>query len=225
MVGALAVAGCDREDDATIPGSLESAVSISTNIAGALSGKDARVIDPILDSRIVLDPGHGGRDPGACAYGIEEEDITLLQARKAKQILREHGYRNVVMTRNGDKYVSLDDRVVAGKGADVFLSFHCDSFDGVAYGQTTYICNGEGSEEFGKIVQAKLIEKIGSKFRVLDRGVRKADYRVLTSDTCSALMEIGYIDNSSDNNDLRKNTWFVGKAAYEGIDQFLRSRN
>jgi N-acetylmuramoyl-L-alanine amidase len=80
---------------------------------------------------IAVDAGHGGRDPGAVGRkGTREKDITLAVAKKMKTLInRTPGYR-AVMTRDGDRYIALRNRVKIARDnqADLFLSLHADSF-------------------------------------------------------------------------------------------------
>ena len=80
---------------------------------------------------IALDPGHGGRDPGAIGKrGTREKDIALAVARKMKTLInRTSGYR-AVLTRDADRYVTLRNRVKKARQAeaDIFISLHADSF-------------------------------------------------------------------------------------------------
>ncbi len=79
---------------------------------------------------IVIDPGHGGRDPGAIGpSGLKEKTVTLAIARKLKASLeRKYGYR-VVLTRNSDRFIELDERTVIANSmkADLFVSIHVNS--------------------------------------------------------------------------------------------------
>lgn len=79
---------------------------------------------------VVLDPGHGGKDPGAIGYsGIHEKNITLAMARELKALLDKDPRYKVYLTRNNDVFISLRERVnIARKyDADMFLSVHADS--------------------------------------------------------------------------------------------------
>jgi N-acetylmuramoyl-L-alanine amidase len=80
---------------------------------------------------IALDPGHGGRDPGAIGKkGTREKDIALSVAKKMKTLInRTPGYR-AVLTREGDRFVTLRNRVKKAREAeaDIFISLHADSF-------------------------------------------------------------------------------------------------
>ena len=78
-----------------------------------------------IKGSIMIDPGHGGWDPGAVYYGVYEKDINLQVAMKLKKMLEESGIK-VYMTRTSDKYVNLYDRAeMANKlGVDLYVSIH-----------------------------------------------------------------------------------------------------
>ena len=79
---------------------------------------------------IVLDPGHGGQDPGAIGYsGVYEKNITLAMGRELKAMLDKTGKYKVYLTRNTDKFIPLRDRVKIARRykADLFMSIHADS--------------------------------------------------------------------------------------------------
>ncbi|MFN0115301.1 MAG: N-acetylmuramoyl-L-alanine amidase [Paracoccaceae bacterium] len=89
---------------------------------------------------VVLDPGHGGIDPGAEADGMTEAAIILTFARELSDVLRREGMR-VTMTRQEDVFVPLETRISLARaaGADVFLSLHADALEeGEATGATVY---------------------------------------------------------------------------------------
>lgn len=78
---------------------------------------------------IVLDPGHGGKDPGAIGYsGVYEKNITLAMGKELKNMLEKAGY-SVYLTRGGDTFINLRDRyqIARRKNADLFISIHADS--------------------------------------------------------------------------------------------------
>ncbi len=79
---------------------------------------------------VVIDPGHGGPDPGAVGIGgILEKSVVLAVARRIARQLTRSGRYEVVLTRSRDVFVSLDDRVALSRtrGADIFISLHADS--------------------------------------------------------------------------------------------------
>ncbi len=90
---------------------------------------------------VVLDPGHGGIDPGAVRDGHREADITLAFARELRELLRRDGRLRVALTREADVFVSLEGRIAAARraGADLFVSIHADAVaEGVARGAQVY---------------------------------------------------------------------------------------
>ena len=99
---------------------------------------------------IVLDPGHGGRDPGAIsAGGVQEKAVALAFARELRGALERTGRYRVVMTRDGDSHVGLYRRVDIARdaGADVFLSLHVDHLaDSRVRGASVYILSEEASD-------------------------------------------------------------------------------
>jgi N-acetylmuramoyl-L-alanine amidase len=99
---------------------------------------------------IMLDPGHGGHDPGAIAPdGTFEKTITLASAITLKKTLAATGRYRVSMTRADDRFVSLEDRVAAAvaAGADLFIAMHCDHLPTSNYrGASVYTLSAEASD-------------------------------------------------------------------------------
>jgi N-acetylmuramoyl-L-alanine amidase len=99
---------------------------------------------------IVIDPGHGGRDPGAIsAGGISEKDVTLAIARTLREELAATGRYDVRLTRSGDEFIELDDRVEKARslGADLFISLHADAGgDRLTRGASVYTLSPEGEK-------------------------------------------------------------------------------
>lgn len=98
---------------------------------------------PRVVHRVVLDPGHGGRDPGAIGPdGLREKDVTLdIAHRAAPLIARELGIATL-LTRDADNYVPLDERIARANafGADLFVSIHCNaSKNAASHGVTTFV--------------------------------------------------------------------------------------
>jgi N-acetylmuramoyl-L-alanine amidase len=99
---------------------------------------------------IVLDPGHGGIDPGAERDGTSEAALMLTFARELKEALIRDGRFRVVLTRDDDVFVPLETRTSIAReaGADLFLSLHADALaEGDAQGATIYTLAAEASDE------------------------------------------------------------------------------
>jgi N-acetylmuramoyl-L-alanine amidase len=95
-------------------------------------------------SRVVIDAGHGGHDPGAKANGLNEADLTLDVAMRLKRLLEKQPGIEVVMTRESDVFIPLEERTAIAnrEGADLFLSIHANaSRNQQARGVETYFLN------------------------------------------------------------------------------------
>ena len=101
------------------------------------------------DFVVVIDPGHGGIDPGAVRGETTEKDLMLGIGLALRDTLRRHGDVEVIMTRDSDEFVSLPGRVAMAHQveADAFLSFHADALsEGQARGATVYYLSDEASD-------------------------------------------------------------------------------
>lgn len=99
---------------------------------------------------VVIDPGHGGIDPGAISRsGTAEKDVVLAFSKALQQVLVESGRYRVIMTRTDDVFLSLRDRVRVARsnGADLFVVIHADSLSrGAARGATVYTVSDKASD-------------------------------------------------------------------------------
>ena len=99
---------------------------------------------------VVLDPGHGGKDPGAEASGYRESNLMLELAAAVKESLIRNTEFEVVLTRNEDVFLSLDDRITIAtqSGADLFISLHADAvIEGEASGTTVYLLSENATDK------------------------------------------------------------------------------
>lgn len=108
------------------------------------------VVEKIDDEFIVMiDPGHGGIDPGAVRDGVNEKDLMLTLGRGLAEALVRSGEAKAFLTRNDDSFVSLPARVSLAHevGADLFISLHADALsNGQAEGATVYTLSDEASD-------------------------------------------------------------------------------
>jgi N-acetylmuramoyl-L-alanine amidase len=107
---------------------------------------------------VVIDPGHGGHDPGAGTDEATEKALTLALARRLKDELLARGGVRVALTRNDDRYLLLEERsgIARRLKADLFLSIHADSADRAdASGATVYTLSDKGSDEIATRLAAR----------------------------------------------------------------------
>lgn len=149
--------------------------------------------------RVVVDPGHGGKDPGAIGRnGLMEKTVNLAVAAEVARLLRQDGFA-VSMTRQTDIFVELDERArIADRfDADLFVSIHADSCNNPsARGYTVYTCRGASHRSDAA---AKAVVEALDGNGIGNRGVRKANYRVLVQTGCPAiLVELGFLSNGAE---------------------------
>ena len=102
------------------------------------------------DFVVVLDPGHGGRDPGAEAGGYRESSLMLELAEAVKESLIRNTDFKVVLTRTEDKFLSLEDRITIATQSDanLFISLHADAvIEGEASGTTVYLLSDKATDK------------------------------------------------------------------------------
>ncbi|MNO30407.1 N-acetylmuramoyl-L-alanine amidase AmiC precursor [compost metagenome] len=150
---------------------------------------------------IVIDAGHGGKDPGSGSINKrKEKDFTLPTALKIAELLKKEPNIEVVLTRSGDTYPTLQDRSnLANKvKADLFISVHANS---IPVGSKS---NPSGTETYYTRNDSLLFAQTVHKYLTVatglsDRGVRQANYHVTRESKMPAiLLECGYLSNTKD---------------------------
>ena len=145
---------------------------------------------------VVLDPRHGGHDPGAVAYGLNEKDLNLALALRVADRL---GGVKVLLTRERDIFVSLADRVALSRRAepDLFLSLHANA--GGGRGFESFINSNLGPLDPAVAMQRAVhgqIMDVLNKWETVDRGMKRAAFYVLRHNPYPAvLIESLFIDN------------------------------
>ena len=164
---------------------------------------------------IVLDPGHGGSDPGAIGpTGLQEKEVTLPIAEYLKSILEAKGAR-VILTRTTDVDVygphasGVDElqarvNVANGNRADAFISIHINSFSNPNVGgiATYYFDGSDQSKKLASAVQGQIAEHSGFNG---DRGIQPGNLYVLRHSLMpSILVELGFISNPKEEGHLKE---------------------
>lgn len=182
------------------------------------------IVKPRKDNKkyVILDAGHGGSDCGAIRDNINEKDIVLDITKRVEKMLKKKGYV-VAMTRETDKYVSLEERVEMSEvfNPDIFISIHVNSSNSDSpYGIETHYYK-DNSLSLAKNMHAAMLNNINSK----DRGLFKSKFYVINHTTAPAvLLEVGFLSNPQERAQLitesRKNA--TAKAIVEGIDAYFK---
>ncbi len=146
---------------------------------------------------VLLDPGHGGYDPGASYSGLKEKDLNLVLALKVAERLE--GVKTL-LTRERDTYVSLSDRVALSKRAepDLFISLHANA--GGGRGFESFIYSGLGASDpavkMQQAVHSEIMQALG-RWDIVDRGLKRAAFYVLKYNPRPAiLIESLFLDSA-----------------------------
>lgn len=176
---------------------------------------------------VVIDPGHGGRDPGAIScLGHREKDVVLRVSKLLAAELRRANV-DVRMTRTTDRYLELEDRpAVANRcGAHLFVSVHADSArNRRATGFTAYVSR---SADAGSLAAADVINRGVAAAGVPSRGIRRADFRVLVhADSPAVLIELGYLSNRWEAERLHHAAYQqrLARALARGVTEYLAAK-
>ncbi len=206
---------------------------VANQISLQLSRLDTAVIPtiPVIPNRgrglVVIDPGHGGRDVGAIANGVQEKDLVLPISLRLGRALQSMGYV-VQYTRTTDVEIDLEPRVQFANRlqADVFISIHANSLasrNPSVSGIETYHAPGATlGFALATMVHQQVIAATGAR----DRGVRSARFYVVRHTTMPAiLLETGFVTNPQEAANLSDPTYQerLAQGIAQGIDQFLRT--
>lgn len=183
----------------------------------------------VYDKIVVLDAGHGGKDPGAGAegYRITEADITLKLLHYLKDLLETNTDINVFCTRTEDVYPTLQERadLALGMEADLFVSWHCNASESTKRNGTEMLFNAQqGTEDkfnsraFANLCQEKLVQALGTK----DSGLKdRQDLHIVRRATMPVvLIETAYLSNPKDL-EILKNDEKLQAAAYAIYEAIL----
>ena len=169
-------------------------------------------ISPLSGRRVTIDPGHGGKFPGAVGpTGVKEKDVVLSIALTLQQDLLELG-AEVQMTRATDVEVlpggtlreDLKARVDLANSwpADLFISIHANSAENTqASGTESYVAKqaSDRSKSLAKLIQQRMIEDV----KLNDRGVKTSDFYVIKNTRMPAtLLEAGFLSNAAEEQKL-----------------------
>ena len=182
----------------------------------------------VYDKVVVLDAGHGGKDPGAGAenYKIKESELALRMMLYLKEMLEENTDIKVLCTRTEDVKLELVQRadLALGVEADLFISFHCNAAESksrngseVLYNKLQGVDDAFNSRKFASLCLTKLVEALGTK-----RGgiVDRQDLHIVRRATMPvALLETAYLSNANDLAKLKdeENLKAVAAGIYEAI--------
>lgn len=177
------------------------------------------------DRRVVVmvDPGHGGKDPGAIGIGgLQEKDVILSISQQVAALLEKQGIQ-AIMTRDSDYFVALAPRVEMARqaGANLFVSIHANSISNRpdVNGLETYYYG------IGKPLAETIHNSILQNININNRRVREARFYVLRNSAIPAtLVEVGFVTGTQDAPKLGDSTYQseMASAIAKGIIQYIQ---
>lgn len=183
-------------------------------------------VSPIKGKTVVIDPGHGGADPGAIGVtGLREKVLNLAIARLFAEMLEEAG-ANVVMTRKGDYAVSNSVRVKVANdsGGDVYISIHANSFSSSeSNGTETYFSPQKKSSADSFLAQ-QLQREMVLALNLRNRGVKENNFYILRNVKMpAALIEVAFLSNPREEELLKKEETHIkaARALFNGLQAFF----
>ncbi len=180
------------------------------------------------DKLVVIDPGHGGNDPGAISptLKLKEKDIVLDVSLELKKLLEKEGFK-VYMTRDDDNYIGLYDRTdIANElGADVFVSIHANAHNkrDVEGIQVLYYPDDptRDNKTFANVMMDALVDGLGAQ----DRGIIPRPNLVVPRETNmpAVLLELGFMTNEKEEKLLNTSEYRykAAEASFDGIIEYF----
>ncbi|MGM9926932.1 MAG: N-acetylmuramoyl-L-alanine amidase [Bacillus sp. (in: firmicutes)] len=212
---------------------------LGTSTSSGSSGSAASGSD-LSKLTIVIDPGHGGSDPGAIGYGLQEKTVVLDTGLKLQALLAKTPFK-VVMTRTSDTYPTLAERVAIAENAkaDSYISIHANAYNGNASGTETWYASSSSKSvsassdvsaasaaSDGKMLATYVQKRLVSALGLTDRGIKETSslYVVTKTSMPAVLAELGFIDNASDNAKLAQSSYRqkAAQAIYYGILDYYK---
>ncbi|MBZ2174647.1 N-acetylmuramoyl-L-alanine amidase [Schnuerera sp. xch1] len=175
--------------------------------------------------KVVIDPGHGGKDVGATGTSsLYEKDFTLSLSKKVNEILEKEEKIEVYMTREDDTFISTEDKYRAKFAneldADLYISIHGNTFESPNVSGTESYYYHEKFKSFAEIMHKNVVSSTGFN----DRGVRKKDLFVVRyTDMPSVLLEIGYLTNPQEEQIMLNDEfqYSVAESICDGVKEYL----
>lgn len=174
--------------------------------------------------KVMIDPGHGDFDPGAISInGLHEKDFTLSLSTKIYQLLAKIPQIQPIMTRTDDRFIVLEKRaeMANSQKVDLFVSIHGNKYNTPSVSGTETYYSRANSLPLAKVLHSQILNSTGFE----DRGVRKADFKVIRlTEMPAVLCEVGYLSNLNNETNLfdPASQDHIAEAIVLGIKSYLQ---
>lgn len=190
------------------------------------AGAELKKVAATVSKLIVLDPGHGGNDPGAVGNGLKEKALNLTISLATRDALKDYDC-TVKMTRTKDVYVALSARAAMGKGAAIFVSQHNNAYSASsARGFETFANSGpllSATLDYRDAIHDAICPHLKS-LGVPNRGKKRYNHYITRAPACpTVLIEYLFVTNPTDATLLKKSAVLkeLGRLTATGIVKAL----
>ena len=217
----------------TSPDSPVKVTPLPSGSSGSVTGGGSVADSGVLRGKvIVVDPGHGGSNPGAVANNTRETDNNLAVSKKLRDKLTSAGAK-VIMTRETDRTVAAEGSslgqelaarvdIAEANNADIFVSIHSNSNPNPSiYGAMTFYPSGKSSQ-LALEVQNGIIKETGA----VDKGTSSATFYVLRNTSMpSILVEMGFVTNAAEARKLQEDSYRnkIAQGIFDGVVSYFNN--
>ena len=230
----LLLAACSNGADSGSGGNIAStslsagpAEDAALHAPSARSGQPQRSSQPYQGKvyKVVVDPGHGGEDPGAVSVsGRLEKEFNLNLSEKIAATVEQDPQLEILLTRTGDAFISSQElfrpQFANNLPADLFISIHGNTYEDASASGTETFYYHEESLAWAETIHKHVIQATGLK----DRGVKKGNFFVLRDTVMpSVLLELGYLTNPGDEAKMWTSVFqeSVASAVVDAVREYL----
>lgn len=205
----------------------KNAYAVTPRVSKHNARKTAARQEPLKGKTIVLDPGHGGDDDGTTSLiGTPEKTLTMATAKVVEDKLENAG-AHVLMTRNDDTYISLEQRVAISNQnrAEAFISFHYNWLNDPS---VTGLTDFYYQESKDYTLAADIINEVAQTTGLKNDGTSFNDLHVLrTNLQPSTLIELGFLSNSQEDAAVETSAYRekVAQGIYQGLLDYFSEKN
>lgn len=186
--------------------------------------------NPLKDRIIVIDAGHGGKDPGATSNKLSEKTVVLKVTKLVEAKLKKAGAK-VLLTRSDDTFLSLEQRTAYAKKhyAETFVSIHVNAAGSSAAkgAEVFYDSSTNPNANESKLLASKIQSNLVKNANMSDRGVKDQRFYVIRNNNVAAvLVELGFITNPDDFKKLSSEQYMelYAEAIYQGLVQYYAAQ-
>jgi len=181
---------------------------------------------PLPRVSVMLDAGHGGRDPGATVDGVLEKDINLQIVQQLRDLIDAQPDMRAVLTRTIDVFLSLDERVERAQAAeaDLYVSIHANSFTQTnVSGVEVWVASDVAESDSGGVLARAVVDALSAATGSRNRGVQRGEVYLRHMSFPAISVEVGFLTNPDERAKLLDPAYHrtIAEGILRGIREYL----